>query len=85
MISQSRSNPYFGSKDFCSVELKWKFDFRTAVAVARSIRRQHESNHGPYRCDSCRAWHVGSSELGHPPLKPPRPKVVRLWDLEEAA
>lgn len=46
----------------CIRTAKKCFHYAEAAKVAMLLRRHHDSNHHPYRCEACEWWHVGSSE-----------------------
>ena len=44
----------------CAAGRKQKFTKLDATIIARKMRRRDHTNHSPYPCPSCHAWHVGS-------------------------
>jgi hypothetical protein len=72
----------------CLVTNKKMFDQVTAQAVSKDIRRNHDTNHHPYQCPSCRYWHVGSSEIRRQikthPAAPWRPLPIHHYQQKAA-
>ena len=71
----------------CGVTGKQRYRRNAAEVKSREKRRREGSNHQPYRCTSCQAWHIGSAITRRPQSRPYQrckrvsPRQLRLYDL----
>jgi len=54
----------------CRATGKQRYLKNAAEVKSREKRRREGSNHQPYRCTSCQAWHIGSVITRRPHSRP---------------